>query len=131
MTRLRYAILVFGIGMLCVLSSSAQDKKPDEPKAKGVLPAHWKELGLTDDQKQKVYKVQTSYKTKIDKLQQQINDLKAEEKDEMLKVLSDEQKKKLKEILAGEPKDKDKDSKDKDEKDKNTKDKDTKDKKDK
>ena len=111
MSRLRCALFVLGLALLAVTSTSGQDKKSDkdDPKVKGTLPAHWRELGLSDDQKQKVYKVQAGYKAKIDDLEKKIKDLKAEEQEERLKVLTEDQRKKLREILAGEPKDKDKD----------------------
>ena len=116
------------------------DKKTDvkdEPKAKGVLPKYYKSLGLTDEQKQTVYKVQTKFNGEIEKLQKKIDDLKAERNAEVEKVLTKTQLDRLKELKLGEKKDsttKDKDAKDKDSttKDKDAKDKDKeKDKKDK
>lgn len=86
-------------------------------KIKGTLPANWGKLGLTDDQKQKVYKVQAEYKDKIADLEKQIKELKEKERGEMEKVLTDEQKKRLKEILGSKaPDDKKEDKKEKDEK---------------
>jgi hypothetical protein len=91
----------------------ADEKKPDDPvKVKGTLPAHWRQLGLSADQVQEVYKIQAKYNAKIDKLKAEIEALKSEEDTERYKVLTDEQKKRLKELKIGE-KDKDKD-KDKD-----------------
>ena len=109
MFRLRCAILVVGVALFAVAASSGQEKKADkdEPKAKGMLPANWKKIGLTDDQKDKIYKVQSrATRSKIDDLQKKIADLKAKEKDEMVKLLTDEQKKRLQDILLGETKDK-------------------------
>jgi Spy/CpxP family protein refolding chaperone len=71
-----------------------------QEKVKGVLPPNWGKLGLTDEQKQKVYKIEADYKGKIADLQKQIDELKGKEKEDMLKVLTDEQKKRLKDILA-------------------------------
>jgi hypothetical protein len=108
----------FGVLALVVLSGGfllGDDKKPDD-KVKGTLPPHYKALGLSEDQIQSVYKIQANYKTKIDELEQKIKDLKAEEKTEREKVLTDTQKAKLKELLLGEdklPKDKPADLKDK------------------
>ena len=48
----------------------AKDK--DTPKLKGQLPANWGKLGLTDEQKQKVYKVQAEFKEKIADLEKQL-----------------------------------------------------------
>ncbi len=70
-----------------------------ETKAKGQLPQNWKQLGLTDDQTQKVYKVQAKYNEDIDKLEAQIKDLKAKMSKERSEILTAEQKKRLEEIL--------------------------------
>jgi Spy/CpxP family protein refolding chaperone len=113
MSKARIALC---LGLLVLLFMSGgfllgDDKKPDDkdPKAKGTLPPNWKKLGLDDSQVQKIYKLETTYRTKIDALKQQIEDLKAEEKVEMEKVLTDAQKARLKELKLGEkdePKDK-------------------------
>jgi Spy/CpxP family protein refolding chaperone len=71
-----------------------------DTKLKGTLPANWGKLGLTDDQKQKVYKVQADYKDKIADLEKQLKELKDTEKTDMEKVLTDEQKKRLRELLG-------------------------------
>jgi hypothetical protein len=87
----------------------AQDKKPDDTpvKAKGTLPMHWKELGLSKDQVQSVYTTQAKYNAEIDKLKAQIEKLKTDEKADLMKILTDEQRTKLKAILSGDkPKDK-------------------------
>jgi hypothetical protein len=97
MTTLRGAFLVVAIALVGGACLHGQDKK-DDTKVKGVLPAGWGKLGLTDDQKQKVYKVQKEYNDKIGPLQKQIDDLKAQEKGEMVKVLTDAQKTRLKEL---------------------------------
>jgi hypothetical protein len=79
-------------------------------KVRGTLPSHWKSLGLTDSQKQQVYKIRNSYTAKIDALRQQIRDLQDAEKDELEKLLTDAQKLRLRELKLGEttPKDPDK-----------------------
>jgi Spy/CpxP family protein refolding chaperone len=76
------------------------DKAPDA-KMRGQLPQNWNKLGLSDKQKQDVYKVQNEYRTKIDALKKQIEDLTATEKKEMEKLLTPAQKERLKEILTG------------------------------
>jgi Spy/CpxP family protein refolding chaperone len=90
---------------------SAQEKgkkddpvKKDEPagKVKGQLPQGWGKIGLTDEQKQKVYKIHAKYNDQIDKLEAQIKELKEKRDHERYDVLTAEQKKRLKE--AGEPK---------------------------
>jgi Spy/CpxP family protein refolding chaperone len=76
-----------------------QDEKPGT-KAKGSLPQYWSKLGLTDEQKAKVYSIQSDYNAKINALDAQIKQLRKQERDEMGKVLTDAQKARLKEILT-------------------------------
>lgn len=85
---------------------TAKIEKKDEPaaKAKGVLPQNWKKLGLTDDQVQRIYKVQNKYDDEIDKLQARIDDLKASKTKDSKAILTAEQKKRLEEILIGKDK---------------------------
>jgi hypothetical protein len=75
-------------------------KETPPPKVKGQLPAGWSKLGLTDSQKQQIYKTDAEYRTKIDALEAQIKDLKKQRKAELEKVLTEGQKTRLKEILA-------------------------------
>ncbi len=108
MSRLRIFIgvlFVSGItaGLLIGADEKKPDKKPDDPvKVTGHLPPNWAKIGLTNDQKQDIYKLNLKYTTKIDKLKAEIEALKAEEDTERYKVLTDDQKKKLKEIKLGE-----------------------------
>src|SRR4051794_25998473 len=78
--------------------------KKDEGKAKGMLPANWKKLGLSDDQVQKIYKIQSKYGEEIDKLEAKIAELKATMDKERRAVLTADQKKRLEEILLGKDK---------------------------
>ena len=116
---MRYLGFGFGAAVVCVVLVSAgwllgddkkpDDKKGDDTKATANLPPHYKALGLSDDQIKKVKTVQATYKSKIDDLEQKIKDLKAEEKLEREKILTDDQKTRLKQLLLGEkdqPKDK-------------------------
>jgi len=83
-----------GVGFI-----TGQDKA-GSGKAKGTLPANWNKLGLTDEQKSKVYDIQAKYRGKIDDLKKQIADLQEKEQKEALGVLTEAQKTRLKEILA-------------------------------
>jgi hypothetical protein len=67
---------------------------------KGVLPPNWGKLGLSDKQKQDVYRIQTEFGEKIEALKVQIKQLEEQERAELVKVLTDEQKNRLKQILA-------------------------------
>lgn len=107
-----FRVLMFAlIGGLLVASGGlvGQDKK-DDPKAarkddapakvKGTLPAGWGKIGLTDDQKQEVYKIQAKYGAEIDKLEAKIKELKAGQMKEMKGVLNADQKKALQDLAA-------------------------------
>src|SRR5262245_43881316 len=74
------------------------NKKESAPKQRsGVLPQHWSKLGLSEDQKRKVYAVQADYRARIDDLKQQLEDMKKKEQTELYKVLTDAQKSRLRE----------------------------------
>jgi hypothetical protein len=115
------AVVLSGTGVF----SQAPKDTPKDPPAKGQLPAYWKQLGLSKDQTQEVYTIQAKYRADIDKLAEQIKELREKERKELDKILTDAQKARLREIVATkagvgeEKKDKDKsDSKDKDKADK-------------
>ena len=76
-----------------------EGKKDGQPGVKGQLPANWGKLGLTPDQKGKIYAVQASYKPKIDNLKKEIKHLQDEEYAEEYKVLTDDQKAALRKIV--------------------------------
>ncbi len=94
--------VIFAAAMAAVIALSglsvAQEKK-EAGRARGSLPQNWSKLGLTDAQKQQVYKIEQDYRTQIEALQAQIKDLQGKEKAELDKVLTADQKKRLREIL--------------------------------
>jgi Spy/CpxP family protein refolding chaperone len=114
MSRSRLVPLFFAMLLVVASGTFAQEKKEPpkdekkekEPtgKLKGFLPQNWGKIGLTDQQKQDVYKVQNKYRDEIDRLTAKIDELKKQQKIDMEKVLTDEQKKRLREILIGEEK---------------------------
>src|SRR5438093_483136 len=91
------------IGGLFILSGGfTQEPKKDDPKkddpavkVKGMLPANYKKLGLSDAQVQDIYKIQGKYGGEIEKLKAKIAELKATEEKETKAVLTPEQKKRL------------------------------------
>lgn len=82
-------------------TEAKESTKKDTPKAKGYLPQNWTKLGLTDEQRQKVYQIQGKYNEEIDKLELQIKSLKDRMAKERLDVLTGEQKNRLEDILRG------------------------------
>lgn len=113
-------ILALSLLLGGVSSSFAQDKSKSsgsrssdsksEGKARGVLPQHYRQLGLSDEQRQTIYKIQNEYSDKIDDLQKKIDDMKAERNAKYLKALTKAQRDRLEEIKKGAT---DKDDKDK------------------
>jgi Spy/CpxP family protein refolding chaperone len=104
MSRLRVVLLLFALVGLCSPWVEGQDKPRDRepaPRMRGQLPQNWGKLGLTDEQKQKVYKVQNEFRPKIEALQRQISELRDQERKELETVLTADQKKRLREIVAG------------------------------
>jgi hypothetical protein len=116
MLRLRVGVPVVAALLLAGGWLMGEDpKKPEDnpPPIKVALPTHWKKLGLSDQQHRDVLRVKGTYAAKIAELEQKVKDLKAEEKTELLMLLTETQKTRLKEILVGEtPKPVDKDPKD-------------------
>src|SRR4051812_14999920 len=88
---------ILGVALL-VGAGSTQDTKKEEKKedkkAKGFLPAGFKDLNLSASQKERVYTVLGDYKGKISSLEKQIAELKKQQQQEVFKVLTDEQKEK-------------------------------------
>ncbi len=100
-------LLIVGLAVM-VGTGTSQEKKG---KAKGQLPAGWTKLNLSDAQKEKIYEVQGNYRMKIKSLQDQIDQLKVDQRAAEVKVLTNEQQDMLKKIALGEgaKKEKDKD----------------------
>lgn len=92
----RMFLVVALFGLITVGTIVGQEKG----KAKGQLPQGWTKLGLSDEQKQKVYDIHAKHKAKIDDLEKQIQQVKEQQRKEELAVLTDAQKKKLKDMLS-------------------------------
>jgi hypothetical protein len=106
MIRLGLGVIVLTLALL--VPGSAQDKKDDKKgddppkKLKGTLPQNFGRLGLSDQQKKTIYKLQGEYKAKRAELQKKLEKLKSDEKAAYEKVLTEEQKKQLRELRTGE-----------------------------
>ncbi|MFO0847356.1 MAG: hypothetical protein U0871_02190 [Gemmataceae bacterium] len=104
MSRVRLSAFLVGVFLLAGVSAGQDKGKKDDPpkepatKYKGQLPQNWKKLGLTDDQTQKVYKVNAKYNEQIEALEAKIAELKGKRDKERLDVLTAEQKKRLAEL---------------------------------
>jgi hypothetical protein len=122
-TRVLVGLIVAAFMCSAFVSGDEPPKKdPPPPKVKGTLPQGWSKLGLTDQQKQDVYRTEAEYRAKIDVLEAQIKDLRKQRNAALQKILTEGQKTRLKEILAekagGETSSKDEKKPDKDKNDK-------------
>jgi hypothetical protein len=118
---------LLGLALVVGVGTSGDKKDKDTGKGKTPnLPPGWKALMLSKDQTTKVHGIMADYKDKIDELNKKVGELKAQERADMIKVLTDEQKALYLKGLTGEDskeKKVDKDKSDKDGKDKGDKDK--------
>jgi hypothetical protein len=96
MKRVRLILVVALFGLISAGTIVGQEKG----KTRGQLPQGWAKLGLSDEQKQKIYDVQAKAKAKIEDLQKQIDAAKDQQRKDELAVLTDAQKKKLKDQLS-------------------------------
>jgi Spy/CpxP family protein refolding chaperone len=80
--------------------SAGKEKKKGKAAAGGRLPNGWTQLGLSEEQKKKIYAAQQQVRPKIEQLQKQIDDLEADLRVQLRAVLTDEQLKKLEVVEA-------------------------------
>jgi Spy/CpxP family protein refolding chaperone len=104
---MRRATLALTVGLLFGLSSFAavQDAKKDDTKPssrlRGQLPPNYRQLGLSEEQRQSIYKIHNEYADKIDELEKQIEKMKNERNRAYGKVLTKAQRDRLEEIQKG------------------------------
>lgn len=111
--------MLVGIGSMSILGvSPAQEAKKEstpttapetkkgatpvpgnETVIRGQLPPYWGKLSLSDEQKQKIYQIQSKFNGEIARLEAQVKELRAKRDQEMRSVLTEEQKKRLEELL--------------------------------
>jgi Spy/CpxP family protein refolding chaperone len=104
--RVRLGVAILAVALLgATYQEKEKEKKGDETppaKVKGTLPQNFGKLGLSTEQKQKIYRLRAEYRGKIQELEQKIARLRAEQKEAEEAVLTPEQKKKLRELRTGE-----------------------------
>jgi hypothetical protein len=93
------------VGLLCSGLAFGDDTKStksdsSKPAAKAALPAHFKQLGLNDEQREKVTSVLNEYKARIDALNKELTELRQKQHEEIAKLLTEQQKEHLKQIMA-------------------------------
>lgn len=92
-------VLIFSMAAALVgLPSSAQEATKKAP-AKGRLPPYYGEV-VDDAERAKIYEIQAGYEARIDKLEAELEALKAERDEKVAKVLSPAKLKKVEELRA-------------------------------
>src|SRR3954447_3814825 len=71
-------------------SGSAKAKGPRDPSQK--VPPYFGQIGITDEQRESIYKIQGRHQAKIDELEKQIDEIQAQKLAECEGVLTDSQK---------------------------------------
>lgn len=85
-------------GQTSFVALQKKAKKKKRRKARGRLPNYYRAAGVTDEQREKIYSIQSSYREKIEPLEKQIAQLRAKMTTEIEAVLTPEQKKKVEEL---------------------------------
>jgi hypothetical protein len=91
-------VIGFAVAGSSLLLAQGEAKTKKEPR--GPLPANFGKLGLSEDQKTKMYPVCDEYDVKIDELAAQIKKLQGEKSAKLREFLTPAQKERLKEIVA-------------------------------
>ncbi|MBL4886512.1 MAG: hypothetical protein JKY95_18545 [Planctomycetaceae bacterium] len=97
------SLLVILSAMLISGASHAQDapKKTQQPKVKitNRVPNNYGKIGLSDEQRKKIYTIQSSYRTKMQSLLRELNDLRTQQNLEIQSTLTEQQRKELQTII--------------------------------
>ena len=80
-------------------SGKAKTEVKETAKAKGRLPAYFKDV-VTEEQKDQIYTIQAKYEKQISDLQSQLEEVRSQQMAEIEKLLSADQKKKLADLRA-------------------------------
>jgi hypothetical protein len=100
--KVMFRLSVFvGMGLLAtafLVGSGASQEKKEKTKT-SYTPTGWKGLGLTKEQTADFAKIYNVYGPKLKALEEQIQDLRAKEKQEMVKLLTADQKDKLRKLV--------------------------------
>jgi Spy/CpxP family protein refolding chaperone len=104
---MKFPTLLLSVVLLACLSlPTHSQEKPVKPEEEGAarkivnrLPNNYGKLGLSTTQREKIYAVQSTYRAKINALQQELEDLRSQESLEIQAVLTAEQQVELQRLL--------------------------------
>ena len=100
--RSRIGGVLMGLSLVAVmglLPSLAQDAPAS--KAARRVPPYFSKVGLTDEQREKVYAIRARHQAKIEELKQQIEETQLKEMEECESVLAAPQKQLLEQLRSG------------------------------
>src|SRR5262249_3923893 len=89
---------------LALLGLSHSQEKPDDKtpaKPRPKLPSFYKKLSLSEEQREKIFKIRAEARKKVEALQVEIGKIQAKERADNEAVLTPEQRKLLQEIRSG------------------------------
>lgn len=100
--------LMSGVG-ITASRLAAQETKPAEEAPKenarkpprGRVPNGFGKIGISEQQKEEIYEIQARYRDQVDALLVQLEELKSQEAEEIVNILTDDQKEALKKYRAG------------------------------
>ena len=73
----------------------AEKTKAARKRPRGRLPMFYGQIGLSREQREKIYEIQAKYRSQIEELMKQLAALREKQKEEIEAVLTDEQKERL------------------------------------
>jgi len=99
------ALMGYGVASLSPQTTISAQEKPaaaatETKKAGGRLPPYYGQVGLSTEQREKIYGVQATYASQIEALQKQIASLEEKRDGEINAVLTADQKKQLDSLRA-------------------------------
>jgi hypothetical protein len=94
---------LLAVGLVWSSFLMGEDKKSDKEPVVIIrrLPAYYNRLGLSQEQRNQLYKIRGKYDTEIQRLQEKINELRDEERAAYENVLTPDQLARLRQILVG------------------------------
>lgn len=102
MLRLRFMAPLLVVGMFGSGFLMGEDKKTDkEIIIRARLPMYYSKLGLSQKQRNEIYRIHGKYQAEIQELTEKINDLRDQDRQACAKLLTAEQKERLRQILLG------------------------------
>ena len=82
------------------MPSEVSNKVPKKATRRGRLPRYFGKIGVSPTQKRKIYSIQETYRIRVKALTRELEELRGQERKEMLAVLTTTQKQRLSELIG-------------------------------